>query len=464
MNFITGKHLSRRTFLRGTGASVALPFLDAMVPAGRTWRDPATEFTRLICLEEDLGHAGGNAYGIENHLFAPAKIGRNFELVQDSQLKSLEGFKEHMTIISNTDCRMAEPWRVEETGNDHGRTTSVFLTQAHPDQRAGQIFLGKSIDQVHADRFGQETVLPSLELTSEGPGGGDSTYASLISWASPTQPLPAISEPRAVFEQLFGAGDSAADRKARVQTNKSVLDWVVAELARAKKSLAPEDVIALDGYTTDIRELERRIELVEARNRSGEQRELPEQPSGIPDIWEDHVEIMFDLQVLALQADLTRVITFVHGRQGNSAFLNSGVKTAWHTASHHGNYPAAIKDFNTINAYRMSRLVYLLDKLKNTEEAGVSLLDKSVVMWGSAMGDPNIHNHRKCPLLLIGRGNGALEGNLHLKAPDGTPMANAFVSLMQAIGHDDFTRIGDSTGEFPLSFPRGGLATAEAAG
>jgi hypothetical protein len=461
MNFITGKHLSRRTFLRGTSASVALPFLDAMVPAGRAWRDPATGFTRLVCLEEDLGTAAGHTFGESRHLFGPAQIGRDFELVPDNQLKPLEAFREYMTIISNTDCRMAEPYRVEETGGDHDRTTSVFLTQAHPLQKAGAVFLGKSLDQVHADRFGQDTVLPSLELTSEG-GARGSAYSSLPAWASPTQPLPATAEPRAVFEQLFGAGDSAADRVARIQANKSVLDWLGGELARVRRELGSEDVAALDKYTTDIRELERRIELVEAQNRSGEERAMPEAPSGIPDRWEDHVDLLFELQALALQADITRVITLKYGTQSNIAFPDSGVSKGWHPASHHSNFPAAIMDFNTINTYRLSRIAPFLEKLRDTKEAGVSLLDKSLVMWGSAMGDPNVHNHRKCPLVLIGHANGALEGNLHLKAPDGTPMANAFVNLMQRLGHDDLSAFGDSTGEFHLSFPKGTSVTAEA--
>jgi hypothetical protein len=461
MNFITGKHLSRRTFLRGSGASVALPFLDAMVPAGRAWRDPATGFTRLVCLEEDLGTAAGHAYGESLHLFGPEQIGRGFQLVADNQLKPLEPFQEYMTIISNTDCRMAEPFRVEETGGDHGRTTAVFLTQAHPLQTPGSTFLGKSLDQVHADRFGQDTVLPSLELTSET-GSRGSAYSSLIAWASATQPLPAISEPRVAFEQLFGAGDSTADRLARVEANKSVLDWLGTELARVRRSLAAEDLRALDKYTTDIRELERRIELVEAQNNSGDERRMPEAPSGVPDSWEEQVEIMFDLQVLALQADLTRVITMKYGTQSNIAFPNSGVDKAWHPASHHSNFPKAIMDFNTINTYRMSHMVPFLEKLKNTVEAGSSLLDKSVVMWGSAMGDPNVHNHRKCPLVLIGHANGALEGNLHLKAPDGTPMANAFVSFLQRVGHEEVQSFGDSTGTLPLTFPRGSTAAAEA--
>jgi hypothetical protein len=283
-----------------------------------------------------------------------------------------------------------------------------------------------------------------------------------LAWASPTQPLPAIAEPRAVFDQLFGAGDSVADRTARLQTNKSVLDWLMTQLARVRKDLAPEDVRAMDQYTTHIRELERRIELVEAQNSSGEEREMPEAPSGIPDSWEEHVELMFDLQLIALQADLTRAVTFKFSARSNASFPESGVSKDWHSASHHSSFPNAIMEFNQINTYRLGRVTYFLEKMKNTMEAGASLLDKTAILWGSAMGDPNVHNHRRCPLLLMGHANGALEGNLHLRAPDGTPMANVFVSLMQRIGHDDFHHFGDSTGEFPLSFPRGRTVVSEA--
>src|SRR5688500_17863354 len=167
MEFITGKHLSRRTFLRGTGASVALPLLDAMVPAGRAWRDPATGFTRFVAVEESMGCAGSNAWGASQHYFAPAKVGRDFEIVAESQLKPIEAYREYLTIVSNTDMRMAEPFRAEEIGGDHDRSTAVFLTQAHPLQTKADVYIGKSIDQVHADRFGQDTALPSLEITTE---------------------------------------------------------------------------------------------------------------------------------------------------------------------------------------------------------------------------------------------------------------------------------------------------------
>jgi hypothetical protein len=465
MEFLTGKHLSRRTFVRGMGTTVALPFLDAMVPAGRAWRDTSrdTAATRLLCIEESMGCAGGSDWGDARNLFAPAGVGRDFTLGPDSQLKPLEAYREYLTIVSNTDCRMAEPYRAEEIGGDHDRSTAVFLTQAHPKQTQGSdIFLGTSLDQLHARRFGADTALPSLEMCVEGidRGGGCAynyhcAYTTSLAWASPSQPLPAIREPRAVFEQLFGAGDTEADRAARRRTNSSVLDWIVGEVARLRTSLGASDRVAMDEYLTYVREIERRIQLVEARNASGEERAMPEAPSGIPDSFEEHMRLMFDLQVVALQTDMTRVITFKTGfDQSNRTFPDSGTTKSIHGASHHGNVEIDIMDFNKINTYRLGQVAYLLDRMKNTMDGDGSLLDKTAIVWGSPMGDPNLHNHRRCPLLLMGKANGALEGNLHIRAPKGTPMANAFVSLMQGIGHDAHS-FGDSTGTLALTYPRG---------
>jgi hypothetical protein len=468
MNFITGKQLSRRTFLRGAGASVALPFMDAMVPAGRAWRDPAEGFTRLVCVEESHGCAGGNLWGDTQHLFAPATLGRDFPIQANSQLKSLEEYRNHLTVVSMTDCRMAEPFTSLEVGGDHDRSTGVFLTQSHPKQSQLDVYAGVSLDQVHAQKFGRDTVLPSLELTTErvDTGGGCAynyhcAYKTTLAWAAPDRPQPALREPRTVFDQLFGAGDTTEDRNARRRASKSLLDFVAESVAQLKKELAPVDRQALDQYTTQIREIERRIQLVEAQNTSGEGRAMPEAPSGVPDKWEEHMEIMFDLQLLALQGDLTRAITFKTGFDlSNLVMPASGTNKSFHSLSHHGNNPAAIMEFNLINTYRLGRMAYFLEKLKSTMEGEKSLLDKSVIVWGSPMGDPNLHAHRRCPLVLMGHANGALEGNMHLRAPDGTPMANVFVSLMQSLGHD-MDRFGDSTGTFPLTFPRG-ASTSEA--
>lgn len=468
MAFITGKHLSRRTFLRGAGASVALPLLDAMVPAGRahaaTTPEPEVpEFTRLVCIEESMGVAGSSDWGDAQHLFAPAGVGRDFELAANNQLAPLEAFRDYMTIVSNTDCRPAEAFRAEEIGGDHDRTTAVFLTQAHPKQTQGSdIFLGTSIDQRHAQRFGRDTALPSLELCIEGidRGGGCAynyhcAYTTSLAWASPNQPLPAIREPRVVFERLFGAGDTPEDRAARRRTDSSMIDWIATEVSRLKRTLGPEDRMALDEYTTHIREIERRIQLVEARNTSGEAREMPEAPSGVPDSFEEHMQLMFDLQVLALQTDLTRVITFKTGfDQSNRTFPESGTTKSVHGASHHGNVPGDILDFHKINTYRLSQINYFLERMRDTVDGDGSLLDKTAIVWGSAMADGNLHNHRRAPLLLLGHANGALEGGLHLRAAEGTPMANALLSLMQKIGHEDMEALGDSTGPFALGLPR----------
>jgi len=465
MHYITGKHLSRRTFMRGMGAGVALPFLDAMVPAGRAWRDPLSEkgFTRLVCIEESMGCAGGSDWGDAQNLFAPATAGRDFEFHAESQLKPLEAYREYLTIVSNTDCKSADPRRAAEIGGDHDRSTAVFLTQAHPKQTQGSdLYLGTSLDQIHARQVGQETALPSLELCIESidRGGGCAynyhcSYTTSLAWASPNQPLPAIREPRVVFERLFGAGDSAEDRAARRRSDRSVIDWIATEVVRLKRDLGMVDRRAMDRYLTHIRELERRIQLVEARNTSGEERAMPEAPSGVPDSWEEHMRLMFDLQVLALQSDMTRVITFKTGfDQSNRTFPQSGSNKSIHGASHHGNVPEEIMDFNRINTYRLGMVGYFLEQMKNTMEGDAPLLDKTAIVWGSPMGDPNLHNHDRCPLILMGRANGALEGNLHLRAPEGTPMANAFLSLMQGIGHDEMTSFGDSTAEFDLGFPK----------
>ena len=469
MHYISGKHLSRRTFLRGMGASVALPLLDGMIPAGRLWQDPAIQAnnTRLICIEEAMGTAGSSDWGWQQNLFAPLTKGKDFVLPERSVLEPLVSeFRDYITVVSNTDCRMAEPYNARQIGGDHDRSSSVFLTQSHPRQTQGSdLYLGKSLDQLHAQRYGQDTVLPSMELCIESPNRGGAcnydyhcAYRHNISWAAPDRPLPALRDPRAVFERMFGAGDSNADRAERRQTQKSMLDWLVTETARLKRSLAAVDRVALDNYLDEIREIERRIELVEARNTSGEQRAMPEAPVGVPDTWDEHMKLMIDLQVLALQSEITRVITFKTGTdQSNISHPESGVDGSWHGLSHHGNDPASILQFHAVNTYRLGAQAYLLEKLRDTKEAGVPLLDKTAIVLGSGMGDPNLHNHRRCPLILMGKGNGILEGNMHIQAFDGTPMANVFVTLLQGLGHD-VRSFGDSTGRLPLTSPPGSTA------
>jgi hypothetical protein len=466
MKFLSGKAMERRTFLRGVGAAVALPYLDAMVPAlGAVGKrsaasTAAADKTRFVCIESVHGAAGSNAWGASRNLWAPAGVGRNFDIIPDSALSSLDPWKKYLTIVSNTDTRMAEAFDPPEIGGDHFRSSAVFLTQSHPKQTQGSdLYVGTSVDQLVARRIGKDTAIPSIQLCIENldQAGGcyynyACAYTDTISWASPSEPLPMIRNPRTAFELLFGAGKDNADRNSRRAANQSILDWITGESASLKRQLGPADRQRLDKYLEDIRELERRIQAVETRNTSGEQRELPEAPAGVPDSFAEHVKLMFDFQVLAFQSDMTRVISFKTGRDASSrSFPESGVSAGFHPASHHGGREKNILDFNLINKYHVSMLPYFLDKLKNSMEGDKDLLEKTVIVYGSPMSDPNIHAHRRCPLILLGKGNGQLEGNIHLKAPDATPMANVFLSLMHKMGVDDIRSFGDSSGEFALN-------------
>ncbi len=465
MHFLKRDAMDRRSFLRGMGAVVALPYLDAMVPAlgklGAVGRAAAAErdALRFVAIESVHGAAGSNAWGATRNLWAPSLVGSAFELNAESALVSLEPWRKYLTIVSNTDVRMAEPFSAPEIGGDHFRSSAVYLTQSHPKQTQGSdLFVGTSLDQIIARRISGNTPIPSMQLCIENldqAGGCDYNYAcaytDTISWASPTEPLPMIRNPRVAFDILFGAGNTNSDRANRRQANKSILDWITGEVAAVKRDVGPQDRQRLDKYLTDIRELERRIQAVEQQNRSGETRDIPEAPAGVPDSFAEHMKLMFDFQVLAFQSDMTRVFSFKTGRDASSrAYPESGTDKGFHPASHHGGREQAILEFNMINRYHVAMLPYFLDRLKNTAEGDSNLLDKTVMMYGSPMGDPNVHNHRRCPMLVFGHGGGRIAGNLHIKAPDGTPMANAMLSLMHTMGLNDMKSFGDSTGELTL--------------
>ena len=464
MSLITGKHLPRRTILRGMGAAVALPYLDAMLPAGlggSRAEASATDVTRLVCIEEVHGLPGCNEWGASQHLFAPEKVGRDFKMSPDNALKPLEPYQEYLTIVSNTDVRMAEAFTGPEIGGDHFRSSAVFLTQSHPKQTQGSdIWCGTSLDQYYARRFGQATPMPSMQLCIENldQAGGctynySCAYTDSISWASPNEPLPMIRDPRVAFEMLFGAGSTPEERAERRATRRSILDWILSDVAEVRNELGNIDRLRVDRYLDHVREVERRIQMVEGYNSSGETRALPDAPPGVPDSFTEHMQLMFDLQVLALETDMTRVISFKTGRDAqNRSFPESGSNSPFHPASHHGNNEERIMDFNTICQYRVGQLPYFLEQLKNTEEDGVSLLDKTAIIWGSPMADANIHNHRRAPLMFLGRANGHLTGNLHVKAPDETPMANAMLALVQSLGLE-MDSFGDSNGTLPVAEP-----------
>ena len=339
----------------------------------------------------------------------------------------------------------------------------MFLTQAHPKQtQGGDVEAGVSLDQIYAQRFGQQTPIPSMQLCIEnvdqagGCGYGDScVYTDAISWASPARPLPMIRNPRAVFDELFGvfgAGSTPDERRTRRQEDRSILDRLRLSVSRLKATLGPSDRVRLADYLDNVREVERRIQAVETFNLGGELRDLPEAPAGVPDSFSEHVRLMFDLQVLAFKSDVTRVFAFKLGRDNsNRTYPESGFGGAFHNASHHSGREDRILDFAKINAHHVGMLPYFLEQLKNTPDDGGTLLDSTVVIYGSPMGDSNLHNHKRVPFFIAGRAGGAIPGGVHLKAPAGTPLANVMLSVLDALGVDDLVRFGDSTGRFGLS-------------
>jgi hypothetical protein len=463
--FLTQKHLSRRTMLRGVGATIALPFLDSMIPArsvlAQTPAARAASRARLVCIEQVHGAAGCSEYGLAQNLWNPAATGRRFD-ISNGNLSPLEPFRDHLTIVSNTDARMAEAQSPPEVGGDHFRSSAVMYTQAHPKLTEGSdVKVGISMDQLYAQKFGQDTPIPSMQLTIEpvDQSGGCAygyacVYTDTISWAAEDQPLPMVRDPRMVFEQLFGSGGTPEQRAQRRATDRSILDMLTNQMADLRRSLGAADRQRLDQYSSNIREIEQRIARIEARNTSGEARELPGAPAGVPDAFDEHVKLMFDLQVLAFSSDTTRIFSFKMGRDGSGrVYPGSGVDRGFHDASHHGTAEERIRQFGEINKYHVSLLPYFLDRLHNTMDGDASLLDKTLVLYGSPMAVGNTHNHRNCPLILLGKGAGVVEPGVHVKAPKDTPMANVMLTLLHRLGLEDLPSFGDSSGEFSLSAP-----------
>ncbi len=456
--FIAKKQLSRREVLRGMGVTVALPFLDAMVPARTSAaQTPATRL-RFAAIEMVHGAAGSTKIGIEKNMWSPAAIGRSFDLSPTS-LSPLEPFRNDLTIVSNTDVRNAEAFEAPEIGGDHFRSSAVFLTQMHPRQTQGSdVRVGTSLDQYFAQKYGQDTAIPSLQLCIENvdQAGGCSygyscVYTDSISWASPEEPLPMVRDPRAVFDMLFGVGATPKERAERRSEDRSILDWIREDMSRLRNTLGNADRARLNDYLEDIYEIERRIKRVEAQNSGGEPRELPGAPVGVPDSFEEHIKLMFDLQALAFASDITRVFAFKLGRDAsNRVFAESGTSTGFHSASHHGDREDRVTAFARINRYHISMLPYFLDKLKKTPDGDGTLLDNTLVLYGSPMGNSNVHNHKRCPLFLAGHAGGKLKGGLHIKTPDGTPMANAMLTVGNMLGLE-VEKFGDSTAPMDLN-------------
>ena len=423
---ITKKALPRRTFLRGMGASLALPLLDAMVPSmtalAKTAADPVRRLGFIyIPMGCDIGR------------WTPPGEGKLTEL--SPTLQSLAPVIDQLTVITNLELRNAYP-------GTHATSNAAFLSAATAKwTESTDYYLGTTVDQVAAKQIGQQTLLPSLELAMDllqTVGQCDNGYACVyqnnLSWSSPTTPLPAEAHPRIVFERLFGEGGNAADRRAALQRRASLLDWVREDIARLQRQLGPDDRARVGQYLETVREVERRIQKAEADSAENHLPDL-DRPIGVPVSYGDHARLMFDLQVLALQGDVTRVITFQLARETSTRTYNeAGVADPHHPLTHHGNNPEKIARMAKINAFHVSLFAYFLEKLKATPEGEGSLLDHTVYLYGSGMGNPNVHDHMNLPILVAGGGAGAVKGGRHIKYAEQTPLANLHLTLLEKAG------------------------------
>jgi hypothetical protein len=441
MRYNTKKHLPRRTFLRGVGVTVALPLLDAMLPAqtplAKTAASPKSRFLGIYV-----------PHGATMDKWTPAQEGAGFEFSES--LKPLEKLRERVCIVSN----LAHPQAGgvgSDAGADHARSAAVFLSGAHPEK--GSVHGGTTIDQVLAEHVGQDTPLPSIELGIEEVGlncgsGYGCAYYNTISWRTPTLPLPMENSPQVVFERLFGDGNSSAQRLTRKQQDRSILDSVTVKVARIQGQLDPGDRARLNEYLDDIREIERRIQ--KATEQSANSLEVPEAPVGIPEAFDDHVKLMYDLLALAWRAEITRISTMMYARDtSGSTYPLSGVRDGFHTASHHSNVRANMDKFAQINRYHVQTLAYFLEKLQKSPDGDGTLLDHATVLYGSSMSNGNQHDHDPLPVIVAGGASGQLKGNRHLKFEPHTPMSNLMLALLDKHGvHQD--SFGDSTAKLEI--------------
>ena len=441
--FITKKHISRRTILRGAGAALALPFLDAMIPAGSAQSTATKRPLRFVGLFVPHGMAPG--------WWVPTKEGSGFEY--PFCWKPLEPYRDQVVLMTGLHSTSAEP-PPGVTGADHW-VAAAFLCAEKPKKTAGaDVRAGETIDQIIAKKIGRETLLPSMEFAVEDPGANSSNcgegyscvYTNTIAWSSPTKPLPMELNPQVVFERMFGDGGSPEERAARRERNLSILDSLGPKIAGLRKEFGKGDQVRLDDYAENIREIERRLEI--ARNASSVAPENLDVPVGIPQSFDLHIKLQFDLLALAFRADITRVGTLLFARDlTNRTYPDSeSPRTSFHGGSHHGEDPARIEGFSKINQYHVKMLAYFIDNLRRTNDGDGSLLDHSLVLYGSNMGNPNQHLHYDVPHALIGGANGQLKGDRHLAYPSKTvPTGNLLLSILDFYGIQQQS-IGDSTG------------------
>jgi hypothetical protein len=443
--FITKKHISRRTLLRGAGATLALPLLDAMIPA-------ATAQAQTAAVAPQRFFGGFVPHGAAPGYWVPSEAG-----ALPAELpfiwKPLEPFRDHLTLMTGLHSTSSEP-PPGETGADHW-VAAAFLCAEKPKKTAGaDVRAGHTIDQIIAEKIGRESLLPSIEMSVEDPGSGSSNcgegyscvYTNTIAWASATTPLPMELNPQVVFERMFGSGSTAEQRVARRERNQSILDAINDKIGTLRREISAPDRVRLDAFTDNVREIERRLQIAASATTAA-----PEDfavPPGIPQSFDDHVKLQFDLLALAYQADITRVGTMLFARDltGRVYPASDAPTLSFHGGSHHGEDPARIDEFSKINQYHVKMLAYFVDKLAQIEEGDGTVLDHSLLLYGSNMGNPNQHLHYDVPHVILGGNHGRMKGNRHLAYPSKTvPTGNLLLSILDQfdINRDTF---GDSTG------------------
>jgi hypothetical protein len=439
---VTRKHLPRRAFLKGTGAVLALPFLDSMVPALAA-KGAATSPTRM-----------GFVYvpnGIIDTSWLPKGEGAGFQF--NNTMKALAPFREQMLVLSN--LAQINGRSLGDGGGDHARAGATWLTGVHPKKTEGaDIHSGVSADQIAAREFSKSTQFGSLEIGVEAPslaGGCDSgyscAYTNTVSWSSPTTPNPMEVNPRVLFERLFGDSDNTdpASRAEALKERGSLLDFVKGSVDRLETRIGQGDRHKLTEYLDAIRDIERRIQKAEEQNATLQMPAI-DLPVAVPEEFVDHARLMLDLMVIAYQTDLTRVVSFMLAREGsNRSYRAIGISDGHHDCTHHQNNPEKIEKTIKINTYHVEQLAYLINRLKNTPDGDGTLLDHSMILYGSSINDGNRHTHTDLPLALIGGGNGKLKGGRHIRYAPETPMTNLLLAMLDKAGvHTD--QLGDSTG------------------
>jgi len=438
--FISKKHLPRRTFLRGMGVTLALPLLDAMLPAQTLLKKTAAAGSPR------LGFVYVPHGAIMNE-WTPAADGKDFEFTRI--LKPLEPFRDRVNVVSGLGHRAADSTAV------HSLSPTTWLSGVRPKPTQGvDAYAGVTIDQIAAQHIGQDTLLPSIELATEDHaallGACDRDYGCIymntLSWRTHTTPMPMEINPRKAFERMFGQGGSQADRTARNSQDRSILDEITAEATALNRSLGQRDRATLSDYMDSVREIERRIQKAGALQTDAEL-DLPTEPVGIPYNFEEHINLMYDLLVLGYQANVTRVFTYMVAREeSNKTYPQVGVHDGHHATSHHQNLPEKIEKLVKIQNYHVTLLARFLGKLKSTPDGDGNLLDHSLILFGSNMSNSNLHNHFPLPNVMAGGACGKLEGGRHLRYPDHTPMANLLLSMLDKTGIPQ-DNVGDSTGE-----------------